>query len=65
MKLSQTLWEAYFIASIIFCLAMLFIGTLDGSASITVYPYILVISFINVGIVSYIGTLPSEDTDSK
>ena len=64
MKLSQTIWEFYFVASLVFALSLLFVGTLEGSSVITVYTYILIAYIINVGVAVYIGLQPSEDTDN-
>ena len=64
MKFSQTIWEFYFVASLVFAVSLLFVGTLEGSSEITVYPYILIASIINVGVAVYIGLQPSEDTDN-
>jgi hypothetical protein len=63
MKLTQTTWETWFVASIIWILALIFVGTLDGSREITIYPYVLTLSVINIIICAYVGQQPSTDDD--
>ena len=63
MKLTQTVWEFWFVASMIAVLVLIFIGTLDGSREIASYPYILAIAVINIVICSYVGCKPSTDDD--
>ena len=63
MKLTQSAWETWFVASIILCLALLFIGTLDNSREIVELPYIMIIAFFNVIVCVYVGQEPSTDDD--
>lgn len=63
MKLTQTAWETWFVASVIWVLALIFVGTLDGSREIIIYPYVLVLAFINIVICSYVGFKSSTDDD--
>lgn len=63
MKLTQSAWETWFVASIILCLALLFIGTLDNSREIVELPYIMIIAFLNVVVCVYVGQEPSTDDD--
>lgn len=52
----QTIWEAWFVASVIIFLAYLFVGTLDGSiAFFPNWPYFFGLSLINLVICLYYG----------
>ena len=61
MKLTQVMWEIYFVASIVFVLTCIFICTLEGSKSIVELPYITGIAGINLVYSIYIGMKPQDD----
>ena len=63
MKLTQTAWETWFVASMVLVLALIFVGTLDNSKEIVELPFMMIIAFINVTVCSYVGTKPSTDDD--
>ena len=52
----QTIWEAWFVASVIIFLAYLFVGTLDNSIkSFPNWPYFFGLSLTNLVICLYYG----------
>ena len=58
----QTMWETWFVASVIIILAFLFVGTLDNS--VNTYPnwiYYFSIAFINLLICLYYGFKTPKD----
>lgn len=58
----QTMWETWFVASVIIILAFLFVGTLDNS--VNTYPnwiYYFSIAFINLSICLYYGFRTPRD----
>jgi hypothetical protein len=55
-QVKQTMWETWFVASVIIFLAYFFVGTLEGSK--TAFPNwlpFMIASFINLAICTYYG----------
>ena len=53
----QTMWETWFVASIIIFTAYFFVGTMENSRiDFPNYPYFAIISVINLAICVYYGT---------
>ena len=61
-EVQQTMWETWFVASVIIILAFLFVGTLDNS--INTYPnwiYYFSIACLNLSICLYYGFRTPRD----
>ena len=58
--MNQTIYEYYVVASFIAVLAVLFIGTLEGSHNIESLPYIMIACVINFIRAIYIGYKPAK-----
>jgi len=52
----QSMWESWFVLSIIFFIGIFFICTLEGSGEVKELPYFLGVSIINLIICLFYGT---------